>query len=410
MSTFEALGFNVIASSVFGVAALTGFEVAVRFYRNNQLAPRTSARPRSVIKNVLDAPFAHLEKFKDESNDDSEEDPIKETDSDEEAKEDEETVEKGEAPREGNKNHAAATAAASGTTTPQEEGDDDDEPSCPWPYCLKWIPWALNLTYLQMMEGIPGTGTREDGWAGPKLQCNLDGIILLKFHSLCLKVSILATILCIGIVLPVNYTAPCDPSVHGVVTCKNITSLADFDRTTLANIPPLDAVSTTDDDDGANFIKRFFGTIFRGDSSVFLRLLTIVLVAWVIYIYACVLIWEQWVECLALRRVYYLEYNHYEGRMEELEFLKGISDIPEDPLQKDRPPYLPHPELRETVPNVGLYSVLYKLPTTHEFVTVASATSSQVDRQLSAATDFFDKIAPNQPGKCLFLVFRFIFC
>eukprot|EP00529_Nitzschia_sp_RCC80_P006547 CAMPEP_0113523150 /NCGR_PEP_ID=MMETSP0014_2-20120614/45558_1 /TAXON_ID=2857 /ORGANISM="Nitzschia sp." /LENGTH=1639 /DNA_ID=CAMNT_0000421233 /DNA_START=235 /DNA_END=5154 /DNA_ORIENTATION=- /assembly_acc=CAM_ASM_000159 len=258
------------------------------------------------------------------------------------------------------------------------------------PYCLSWIPWALNLTYLQLMEGIPGTGTRDGGWSGPTLKCNLDGIVLLKFHSLCLKVSILATVLCLGVVLPINYTAPCNPDIHGAVTCQNITQLTDFESTTLAHIPPVENV----ENDSA---REFFQNTFRGDPSTTMRLLAIVACAYIIYTYACVLIWEQWIECLALRRAYYLECNHYEGRQEELQFLKTLKGIPEDPIQDDRAPFLPHPELRETVPNIGLYSVLYKLPSVH-LATPASASVSQVDQQLSAATEFFDKIAPNQPG------------
>lgn len=94
--------------------------------------------------------------------------------------------------------------------------------------------------------------------------------------------------------------------------------------------------------------------------------------------------------------MYYLEYNHYKGRKAELEFLQGLTDR-EDPLQQDRPAFLPQPELRDTVPNIGLYSVLYKLPP-HHFTRLSSATSSQVGRQLSSAVEFFDRVVPNQPG------------
>ena len=51
-----------------------------------------------------------------------------------------------------------------------------------------------------MLEGIDGTGTRDNGWSGPKLSCNLDGIILIKYANLCLKVAVLATVLCLGLV------------------------------------------------------------------------------------------------------------------------------------------------------------------------------------------------------------------
>jgi hypothetical protein len=108
------------------------------------------------------------------------------------------------------------------------------------------------------------------------------------------------------------------------------------------------------------------------------------------------LIWNEWIDNLALRRAYYLERDHFEARKEELDCIATLQD-PEDPLQEDRPPYLPHPELRETVPSVCLYSVLYKLPQQY-CSPVASQTASMVDRQLSATVDFFDKCVPNQPG------------
>ena len=108
------------------------------------------------------------------------------------------------------------------------------------------------------------------------------------------------------------------------------------------------------------------------------------------------LIWDEWIDNLALRRAYYLERDHFEARKEELDYLATLQD-PEDPLQEDRPPYLPHPEVRETVPSVCLYSVLYKLPQ-QSYSPVASQTASMVDRQLSATVDFFDKCVPNQPG------------
>lgn len=51
--------------------------------------------------------------------------------------------------------------------------------------------------------------------------------------------------------------------------------------------------------------------------------------------------------------------------------------------------FLPHPELRETVPPVSLYSALYKLPPCDVI---------SVDEQLQATIEFFDKCVPNQPG------------
>jgi hypothetical protein len=108
------------------------------------------------------------------------------------------------------------------------------------------------------------------------------------------------------------------------------------------------------------------------------------------------MLWQEWIGNLALRRVYYLEHDHYEERMHELNALMDLKD-PEDSFQDERPPWLPHPELRETVPNVSLNSVLYQLP--NQFTTTdLDDEASDLDRQLAATVDFFDQCIPNQPG------------
>ena len=56
------------------------------------------------------------------------------------------------------------------------------------PYSLSWIYWAMSLRYIDLLAGIPGTGTREKGWSGPPLKTNLDGIVLLRYHTLQYKV------------------------------------------------------------------------------------------------------------------------------------------------------------------------------------------------------------------------------
>jgi hypothetical protein len=108
------------------------------------------------------------------------------------------------------------------------------------------------------------------------------------------------------------------------------------------------------------------------------------------------LIWEEWIQNLALRRVYYLEFNHYKNRKEELECLDNLN-YPEDDTIKDRPVFVPHPELRDTVPNIGLYSVLFRLPGV-QLDTMTCVSDSNVGQQLQIAIDFFDKVVPNQPG------------
>ncbi|KAG7350665.1 protein of unknown function DUF221-domain containing protein [Nitzschia inconspicua] len=311
MSTFSSISLTVGVAALFCGTALAGFSMAVQCEANGLLAPRTYARPKQVLKNILKRPFS-----------------------------------------------------------------------------LRWISWALNLTYLEMLQGIPGTGTRNKGWSGLKLKANLDGIVLLKYHSLCLKVSIFATLLCLTIILPIYKTATCNPDISGMTMCSNMTRLTDFENTTLAHIPAIHPNQA----DGLLFLGRSW----RIAPGLTLRLWMVVLVAYSIYFYTCVLIWEQWIENLALRRVFYLEFNHYQARKEELEALDNLED-PEDPCQRNRPAFLPQPELRDTVPNVSLYSVLYKLPSVH-FATLSSATSSEVQRQLETAVEFFDKVIPNQPG------------
>ena len=104
-------------------------------------------------------------------------------------------------------------------------------------YPFAWIVWSYNLTYKQCLSGIPGTGTRKDGWEGPLLKTNLDAVILLKFHTLVFKIGLLVAALCLIVILPVNTTAGCDPAVFGSGTCAQHDKLSGFVRTTIANIP-----------------------------------------------------------------------------------------------------------------------------------------------------------------------------
>jgi hypothetical protein len=140
----------------------------------------------------------------------------------------------------------------------------------PGNYWISWIPWALNLSYQEMLDGIPGTGTRQNGHEGPLLKINMDGVILVKFHTLCLKVAVLSTILCIAIVLPLNYTAGCDLTDLAALEsteCQAIQNLTNFEITTLANIPSLE---------DANDHYDYLIYDING------RLYGVVLVAWVI--------------------------------------------------------------------------------------------------------------------------------
>ena len=105
-------------------------------------------------------------------------------------------------------------------------------------YPIAWIIWSYKLTYRDCLLGIPGTGTRRDGWEGPLLKTNLDAVILLKYHTLLFKISLLVAVLCLFIILPVNLTAGCDSEELGVGTClvhkeQSVGSA----RTTISHVP-----------------------------------------------------------------------------------------------------------------------------------------------------------------------------
>ena len=104
-------------------------------------------------------------------------------------------------------------------------------------YPFAWIYWAFKLTYKQCLSGIPGTGTRKDGWEGPLLKVNLDGVIWLKFHTLLFKISLVVAVLCTLVLLPVNMTAKCDPEIFGRGTCAQHYNQSQFVQTTIAHIP-----------------------------------------------------------------------------------------------------------------------------------------------------------------------------
>jgi hypothetical protein len=123
---------------------------------------------------------------------------------------------------------------------------------------------------------------------------------------------------------------------------------------------------------------------------------------------------------LALRRVYYLEADLWKDRKEELEQTLLMverekterrqsmqhSNIERDESYLvDRKPWIPHPEQRDTVPNVELYSVLVgglpSLPTNvlhRDEVGAVFSRKQSIDWQLAVTTAFFDHCVPNQPG------------
>ena len=104
-------------------------------------------------------------------------------------------------------------------------------------YPVTWFLWARKLTYPAGMEGIPGTGTRDDGWSGPTLKMNLDGVILLKFHKMLFKIGLLATLLSCGVLLPTYTSSVCDPEIVSEHECQRLSSLTDFENLTISHVP-----------------------------------------------------------------------------------------------------------------------------------------------------------------------------
>lgn len=119
----------------------------------------------------------------------------------------------------------------------------------------------------------------------------------------------------------------------------------------------------------------------------------------------------EWIENVKLRRAFFLEASHYGLRMIELnkldlDFVKkkkrksGYDHVSERHVFRDDNDalhaHLTHPEIRETPPSIGLYSVLYQLPNC--MVTYDTYGATSLERQLVATTRFFDEVVPPQPG------------
>lgn len=298
-------------------------------------------------------------------------------------------------------------------------------------YPVTWLLWASKLTYPAAMDGIPGTGTRDDGWSGPTLKINLDGVILLKFHRMLFKIGVLATLLSCGVLLPTYTSSVCDPEIVTERECQRLASLTDFENLTIAHIPEvrrvdslkrqshrgnhsaieleldeqfivLDSTKPQILDEEGNIIIPPAPVAPEANANskwvpgISWRLMTTALCSAIIYAYTCYLLWHEWIDNLALRRVYFLESDLYSQRMQELDAIANLQTKPEDPIIAQRPPFVPHPEMREIPPNVSLYSVLYQLPVS--LVTFDTDGETQMDRQLVATVNFFNECVPSQPG------------
>jgi hypothetical protein len=207
----------------------------------------------------------------------------------------------------------------------------------------------------------------------------------------------LGTILALCVVLPINLTANCVKNELGGFECysspheKNNTN---YEMTTIENIPVLEI--TDDLKNEYSWYNSIFGAsfkIFGSNYGSFLgRLYAIVAVSWIMIFYCLHLLKREWIDALALRRVFYLESRHWENRVDELHdtvlkddfedddddedndkkrgalrrrrFINKGGKPPKKKMKKkknyanERAPWIPHPEQRDTVPNIELYSVL----------------------------------------------------
>jgi len=282
------------------------------------------------------------------------------------------------------------------------------------------------------------------------------------FKAVCLRVALLTTVLALGVVLPLNLTAQCYKQMSLDPTCTDPENenqkLSDYERTTMANIPPLSSTSsyTTDPEERERYLSfttphlKFIDTLANAVWGgypyvhILVRLYSIVLCSWLVFWYTCSTLKKEWKEALALRRVYYLENDLWLRRKRELEetVYNPEEDHSESSSDEDddaeagvagrikakvrarhrrrrkreqlrhrqralKDPWIPPPEQRETVPNIELYSVLVgELPRLPSEVAAGGDTESAIgisraqaiDWQLAVVSTFFNHCVPNQPG------------
>jgi hypothetical protein len=133
-----------------------------------------------------------------------------------------------------------------------------------------WIPWTLSLSYDTMLSGVPGTGTREGGLSGSMLKATLDGVVLIRFHAMCLRISALATVLFLVVLMPVYLSAQCyrlsEEDALSRDGCASASyNLTNYEKTTLANIPSLldtDYYETIINTGHDGILARLYGVCF----------------------------------------------------------------------------------------------------------------------------------------------------
>ena len=199
--------------------------------------------------------------------------------------------------------------------------------------------------------------------------------------AICLKMAILGTFLGLFIVLPLNLSASCSFDQY-MFTCLQ-SNQTDYEVTTIESIPVLN-ITSSDDSWWTVVIMSSFN-LYEGENRAYLgRLYGIVIVAWIMILYCTRVLEKEWVDALTLRRLFYLENSHWKNRIDEKKntierddddddlkpgaifkrrmINKGTKNGKSSKAKKldirKRPINIPHPEQRDTVPNIELYSVL----------------------------------------------------
>lgn len=215
-------------------------------------------------------------------------------------------------------------------------------------------------------------------------------------------------------------------------------NLTDFERTTLANIPSLEYPE--EEGVSENWLYSWIGYSLPGFgrkyNSFLGRLYAVVAFSWILVGYTLNLMGREWVDALALRRVYYLEGMHWENRVDELNRTVLNNDFDDDSdddqkagsiarrrlankpnrrrkkkkkkgAESQRDPWIPHPEQRETVPNIELYSVLVgnipSLPSEvaegGDFSSMGFSKKQTLDWQLAVTVSFIDETLKKCPAR-----------
>ena len=172
-----------------------------------------------------------------------------------------------------------------------------------------------------------------------------------------------------------------------------------FNRTTLANIPALheDNHNITSEDvfAPATLFKKLHINL-KAEMPIQLRLYAIVFCSWAVAYFLCTEIKKEWKDNLALRRKHYFEADHYKQEKDKR------SQAPAENVDyiSKRDPWVPNPEERDTVVNIGLYSALVGgvPPLPKELQDQGYTEQQEIDWQTAAVTTFFDNCVPNQPG------------